>query len=152
MCCFNKIIDFKPTSMPDLVISLDVFYPGFDISITDNKVFVSFFITDSKSTMTGKIVKELRHGVSYNRVRNELYVWFTDDELLQMKNHKVHIEVEIFNIFTNNVVFSSIETIDIDPIWRKRCTYSTSFNNVIPDELERIVMKRWDEGEHCNEN
>ena len=152
--CVNRLFEFSPTAMPDLGISLDaVFYPGFDISITDNKVLVSFFIADSKSTITeGKIVKELGNGVAYNVVRNELYVWFTDDELLKMKDHKVLVEVEIFGVFTNGVVFSSIEEINVNPIVRKRCTYSTSFNHIMPDEVERIIMKYWSEGDRCNRN
>jgi hypothetical protein len=154
MCCIDRLIDFSPTAMPDLVISLDVaFYPGFDISIADNEVLVSFFIVNFNSTITtGKIVKELRHGVAYNRYRNELYVWFTDDELLKMKGHKVSVEVEVFDIFTNGVVFSSIETMDPDPIFRRRCTYSTSFNHIVPDEVESIIMKYWSEGDRCNQN
>ena len=136
MCCIDRIIDFKPSSMPDLGISLDkVFYPGFDILISNDRVRVLFFITDSKSEMKMRIVKELCNGVAYNRARNELYVWFTDDELLKMKGHTVLVEVEISDIFTNSLAYSTIETIYIDPIIRKRCTYSTSFNDSIVNDL-----------------
>ena len=136
MCSIERIIDLKPSSMPDLGISLDtVFYPGFDISITNDRVRVLFFITDSKSEMKMRIVKELRSGVAYNRARNELYVWFTDDELLKMKGHTVLVEVEVSDIFTNGLAYSTIETINVDPIIKKRCTYSTSFNDSIVNDL-----------------
>ena len=143
MCCIDRIIDFKPSSMPDLGISLDkVFYPDFDISITNDRVRILFFITDSKSEMKMRIVKELRNGVAYNRARNELYVWFTDDELLKMKGHTVLVEVEISDIFTNSLAYSTIETINVDPIIKKRCTYSTSFNKVIPNEVKNIILDK----------
>ena len=73
-----------------------------------------------------------------HRAQNELYVWFTDDELLKMKGYKVLVEVEISDIFTNGLCYSTIETINVDPIVRKRCTYSTSFNNNVVNDLRSI--------------
>lgn len=149
MCCIDRIVDFKPSSMPDLGISLDkVFYPGFDICVGTNQVCVVFYLPDIKMT----IVKKLREGVAYNKGRNELYVWLTDDDLLSMKRSQVQVQVRIIDVFTDEMVCSTIQIINIDPIFRKRCTYSTSFNHIIPDEVERIIMKYWDEGDHCNQN
>lgn len=149
MCCIDRIIDFKPSSMPDLGISLDiVFYPGFDICVGTNQVCVVFYLPDIKMT----IVKKLREGVAYNKGRNELYVWLTDDDLPSMKRSRVQVQVRIIDVFTDEMVCSTIQIINMDPIFRKRCTYSTSFNHIVPDEVERIIMKYWSEGDHCNQN
>lgn len=149
MCCLDKLLDFKPTSMPDLGISLDkVFYPDFDICVGTNQVYVVFYLPDIEMT----IVKKLRDGVAYNRGRNELYVWLTDDDLLSMKRSRVQVQVRIIDVFTDEMVCSTIQIINIDPIFRKRCTYSTSFNHIVPDEVEKIIMKYWSKGDRCNQN
>ena len=149
MCCIDRLIDFSPTAMPDLGISLDVvFYPDFDICVGTNQVCVVFYLPDIEMT----IVKKLREGVAYNRGHNELYVWLTDDDLLSMKRSRVQVQVSIINVFTDEMVCSTIQIINVDPIFRKRCTYSTSFNHIMPDEVERIIMKYWSEGDHCNQN
>lgn len=149
MCCIDKLIDFSPTSMPDLGISLDVvFYPDFDICVGTNQVCVVFYLPDIEMT----IVKKLREGVAYNRGRNELYVWLTDDDLLSMKRSRVQVQVRVIDVFTDEMVCSTIQIINVDPIFRKRCTYSTSFNHIIPDEVERIIMKYRSEGDHCIPN
>jgi hypothetical protein len=149
MCCIDRLIDFSPTAMPDLGISLNkVFYPDFDICVGTNQVCVVFYLPDIEMT----IVKKLREGVAYNKGRNELYVWLTDDDLLSMKRSRVQVQVRIVDVFTDEMVCSTIQIIDAHPIFRKRCTYSTSFNRIVPDEVGRIIMKYWSEGDHCNQN
>lgn len=135
--------------MPDIGVSLDtVFHRDFDICVGTDRVYVVFYLPAIQETM----VKKLREGVAYNRARNELYVWLTDDDLLKMRKSPVLVQVSVFNAFKEELFASSIEQINVDPIFRRRCTYSTSFNDVIPDEVERIIMEYWDKGEHCNPN
>lgn len=135
--------------MPDIGVSLDtVFHQGFDICVGTDQVYVVFYLPAIQETM----VKKLREGVAYNRANNELYVWLTDDDLLKMRKSPVLVQVSVFNVFKEELFASSMERINMDPIFRKRCTYSTSFNHIVPDEVEKIIMKYWDEGDHCNQN
>lgn len=137
MCCIDRIIDFKPSGMPDLGISLDVvFHPGFDICVSAKNVYVVFDLPDISMPYGPRyIIKKLGKGVAYNRARNELYVWLTDDDLLKMRKSRVSVQVSIYDIFDCSMVGSTIQQINIDPIVRKRCTYSTSFTDSIVDDL-----------------
>ena len=114
MCCFDKLLDFQPTAMPDLGISLDVvFYPDFDICVGTNQVCVVLYLPDIKMT----IVKKLREGVAYNKGRNELYVWLTNDDLSKIrKSPMVQIQVRIVDMFTDEMVCSTAQIVNMESI------------------------------------
>ena len=159
MCCIDRIIDFMPSSMPDLVISLDtVLYQDFDIDITTKNVYVVFDLPDIPMPNGPRyIIKKLSKGVAYNRAHNELYVWLTDDDLLKMqKSRRVSVQVTIYDIFDLSMVSSTIQQVNIDPIIKKRFikldkTKSVEFTVEAKDgDFERFmsVLKYGD----CNQN
>ena len=63
------------------------------------------------------IVKKLREGVAYNKGRNELYVWLTNDDLSKIrKSPMVQIQVRIVDMFTDEMVCSTAQIVNMESI------------------------------------
>lgn len=144
MCCFNR--------MPDLGISLDkVFYPDFDICVGTNQVCVAFYLPDIKMT----IVKKLREGVAYNKGRNELYVWLTNDDLSKIrKSPMVQIQVRIDEMVCSTVQIVNMESIIIhrDKLITLDKEESRTFKIDYNDFEVGKFMEFLKYGDRCNQN
>ena len=149
MACFNR--------MPDLVISLDtVFYPDFDVSISTNIIHVVFYLPAIEMT----IVKKLREGVSYNKARNKLYIWLTNDDLSKIrKSSMVQLQVRIVDIFTDEMFCSTAHIVNMEPIIMHRdklITFdklnSKTFKIDYDDPEVSKFMEFLKYGDRCNQN